>query len=149
MSGSNLPTTGPIDDAYVVDPDCRDGKHASCVGGACECWCHRKLGGLLGADVRSAWRLRDAAISALGRSQLRRADYERFERAMAEFDQAMASAARALGARIGEDLGPVPVILMAEPPAYLTVWQPADGTFRMFEERLDGSCVEVRMQSWP
>jgi hypothetical protein len=98
MSGSNLPTTGPIDDAYVVDPDCRDGKHASCVGGACECWCHRKLGGLLGADVRSAWRLRDAAISALGRSQLRRADYERFERAMAEFDQAMASAARALGA---------------------------------------------------
>jgi len=24
----------------LVDPDCRDGKHASCVGGPCECSCH-------------------------------------------------------------------------------------------------------------
>jgi hypothetical protein len=24
----------------VLDPDCRDGKHQSCVGGPCECSCH-------------------------------------------------------------------------------------------------------------
>ena len=24
----------------VVDPDCRDGKHSSCVGGPCQCPCH-------------------------------------------------------------------------------------------------------------
>lgn len=27
--------TGPL-----LDPDCRDGKHASCVGEPCECACH-------------------------------------------------------------------------------------------------------------
>ena len=27
-------------DAPLIDPDCRDGKHASCVGGPCECSCH-------------------------------------------------------------------------------------------------------------
>jgi hypothetical protein len=25
----------------VIDPDCRDGKHATCFGGPCECGCHR------------------------------------------------------------------------------------------------------------
>jgi hypothetical protein len=25
----------------LLDPDCRDGKHASCTGGPCECLCHR------------------------------------------------------------------------------------------------------------
>lgn len=25
----------------LLDPDCRDGKHGSCVGGPCECSCHR------------------------------------------------------------------------------------------------------------
>ena len=24
----------------LIDPDCRDNKHASCVGGPCECQCH-------------------------------------------------------------------------------------------------------------
>ncbi len=24
----------------VIDPDCRDGKHASCFGGPCGCQCH-------------------------------------------------------------------------------------------------------------
>lgn len=24
----------------LLDPDCRDGKHTSCVGDPCECWCH-------------------------------------------------------------------------------------------------------------
>jgi hypothetical protein len=24
----------------LIDPDCRDGKHPSCVGGPCECMCH-------------------------------------------------------------------------------------------------------------
>ena len=27
----------------MVDPDCRDGKHPSCVGGPCECHCHAPL----------------------------------------------------------------------------------------------------------
>lgn len=31
-------TAGPTD--QVIDPDCRDGKHAACVGGPCECSCH-------------------------------------------------------------------------------------------------------------
>jgi hypothetical protein len=26
----------------LIDPDCRSGKHASCVGGPCECDCHRE-----------------------------------------------------------------------------------------------------------
>lgn len=25
----------------LLDPDCRDGKHASCVGAPCECACHQ------------------------------------------------------------------------------------------------------------
>ena len=28
--------TGPL-----LDPDCRDGKHASCIGAPCECSCHK------------------------------------------------------------------------------------------------------------
>jgi hypothetical protein len=24
----------------LIDPDCRDGKHGSCVGGPCQCACH-------------------------------------------------------------------------------------------------------------
>lgn len=24
----------------ILDPDCRDGKHLSCVGYPCECHCH-------------------------------------------------------------------------------------------------------------
>ena len=24
----------------LIDPDCRDGKHGSCVGDPCECECH-------------------------------------------------------------------------------------------------------------
>ena len=27
----------------LLDPDCRDGKHTSCVGGPCECECHKTL----------------------------------------------------------------------------------------------------------
>ena len=27
-------------DAPLIDPDCRDGKHSSCVGGPCGCPCH-------------------------------------------------------------------------------------------------------------
>jgi hypothetical protein len=27
----------------LVDPDCRDGKHQSCVGGPCECDCHEDV----------------------------------------------------------------------------------------------------------
>jgi hypothetical protein len=29
----------------LLDPDCRDGKHASCVGAPCECACHTTAGG--------------------------------------------------------------------------------------------------------
>jgi hypothetical protein len=25
----------------LLDPDCRDGKHASCIGAPCECTCHQ------------------------------------------------------------------------------------------------------------
>lgn len=28
----------------LIDPDCRDGKHASCVGDPCECPCHSEAG---------------------------------------------------------------------------------------------------------
>lgn len=40
LDGSNSPPvtseiTGPL-----IDPDCRDGKHSSCVGGPCDCECH-------------------------------------------------------------------------------------------------------------
>lgn len=28
------------EDAPLIDPDCRDGKHSSCVGGPCQCPCH-------------------------------------------------------------------------------------------------------------
>lgn len=31
---------GPRPTAPLVDPDCRSGKHASCVGGVCACDCH-------------------------------------------------------------------------------------------------------------
>ena len=30
----------PDGDTWMLDPDCRDGKHRSCVGGPCECDCH-------------------------------------------------------------------------------------------------------------
>ena len=26
----------------LIDPDCRDGKHRTCVGGPCECACHEQ-----------------------------------------------------------------------------------------------------------
>ena len=26
----------------LIDPDCRDNKHRSCVGGPCECVCHEQ-----------------------------------------------------------------------------------------------------------
>lgn len=29
-----------VTDTPVIDPDCRDGKHQSCIGGPCECACH-------------------------------------------------------------------------------------------------------------
>jgi hypothetical protein len=29
-----------FDDEPVFDPDCRDSRHGSCVGGPCECGCH-------------------------------------------------------------------------------------------------------------
>jgi hypothetical protein len=34
---------GP-DDLVVLDPDCRAGKHGSCVGGPCTCTCHEGIG---------------------------------------------------------------------------------------------------------
>lgn len=37
MSGGDQP--------LLLDPDCRDGKHGSCVGGLCECVCHEQDGG--------------------------------------------------------------------------------------------------------
>lgn len=41
--GVRLPA-GPVDDwPPVLDPDCRAGKHGSCVAGPCECSCHRQL----------------------------------------------------------------------------------------------------------
>ena len=39
MSQDTLFGDGPL-----IDPDCRGGKHGSCVGGPCECWCHRHAG---------------------------------------------------------------------------------------------------------
>ena len=33
------------EDAPLIDPDCRDGKHSSCVGGPCECPCHELVDG--------------------------------------------------------------------------------------------------------
>ena len=30
-----------IDPDKLIDPDCRDGKHGSCVIGFCECECHK------------------------------------------------------------------------------------------------------------
>lgn len=36
------------DDAPLIDPDCRDGKHSSCVGGPCECPCHELLASTYG-----------------------------------------------------------------------------------------------------
>jgi hypothetical protein len=30
-----------VDRAGLIDPDCAAGKHSSCVGGPCECDCHR------------------------------------------------------------------------------------------------------------
>jgi hypothetical protein len=32
-------------DEPLIDPDCRDGKHGSCLGGPCECSCHRESTG--------------------------------------------------------------------------------------------------------
>jgi hypothetical protein len=41
-------------------------------------------------------------------------------------------------------------VIVMEERGYLTVWQPhRGGTFRMFEESLDGSCAEVEMLAWP
>jgi hypothetical protein len=36
------PELTPEPDEPLIDPDCRDGKHTSCVGGPCECSCHVK-----------------------------------------------------------------------------------------------------------
>ena len=33
-----------FDDEPLFDPDCRDGKHGSCVGAPCECGCHEAPG---------------------------------------------------------------------------------------------------------
>jgi hypothetical protein len=33
------------DDTPLIDPDCRDGKHTSYVGGPCECACHATSAG--------------------------------------------------------------------------------------------------------
>lgn len=30
-----------IGNGPLLDPDCRDGKHTSCIGEPCECECHR------------------------------------------------------------------------------------------------------------
>lgn len=35
----------PIEPEPLLDPDCRDGKHGSCVGSPCECPCHRTTDG--------------------------------------------------------------------------------------------------------
>jgi hypothetical protein len=37
-----IPPSGVLhgDDEPLLDPDCRDGKHQSCVGPPCECPCH-------------------------------------------------------------------------------------------------------------
>lgn len=34
------PPPDPAAPEELLDPDCRDGKHGSCVGGPCECLCH-------------------------------------------------------------------------------------------------------------
>jgi hypothetical protein len=48
----------------LIDPDCRDPfKHASCVGGPCECNCHKSaISDCCGADLgtKSPWRGPDA-----------------------------------------------------------------------------------------
>jgi len=31
------------DETLMLDPDCRDGKHQSCIGGPCVCECHGPL----------------------------------------------------------------------------------------------------------
>jgi hypothetical protein len=49
--GTNVDLDSPHDDlgayvahqAYDLDPDCRDGKHTSCVGGPCECLHHHDV----------------------------------------------------------------------------------------------------------
>jgi hypothetical protein len=28
----------------LIDPDCRDGKHGSCIGAPCQCACHTHIG---------------------------------------------------------------------------------------------------------
>jgi hypothetical protein len=33
-----------VDDEPLLDPDCRDGKHQSCIGPPCECPCHADCG---------------------------------------------------------------------------------------------------------
>jgi hypothetical protein len=37
------PISDLFDDARLIDPDCRDGKHQSCIGGPCECACHESV----------------------------------------------------------------------------------------------------------
>jgi hypothetical protein len=36
----DLPSTA-AEDGPVLDPDCRGGKHGSCIGAPCACSCHR------------------------------------------------------------------------------------------------------------
>ena len=40
LDGSNSPPVTSEIAGPLIDPDCRDGKHSSCVGGPCECSCH-------------------------------------------------------------------------------------------------------------
>ena len=35
----------------LIDPDCRDGKHRSCVGGPCECACHERPTSLVSPET--------------------------------------------------------------------------------------------------
>ena len=43
LDGSNSPPVTSEIAGPLIDPDCRDGKHSSCVGGPCECPCHDLL----------------------------------------------------------------------------------------------------------
>jgi hypothetical protein len=36
-----------VNAAPELDPDCRDGKHTSCIGGPCECPCHAPSGDVI------------------------------------------------------------------------------------------------------
>lgn len=43
LEGADQAEGGPLEAigaGPLLDPDCRDGKHQSCVGAPCECGCH-------------------------------------------------------------------------------------------------------------